>query len=323
MEAIDKHPFEEYLGKQNEQVWVETLNLIYSDIHQVDRDATQIWFSFWPLKLAQVLDKEKTLEDTFKKFQLDGNPQLREQIDDSVKYLFGARFWVPVKKAVLTYSKENVDPKGMSLDQHILKLSREIGNQLSVESGLLTGIVAISLMILKQVGFLSLRVVADQLIPINNVKSLHKVLKSREVNGGLRNILGWKSKMHQVIFDEGKRTSVFEAADGQDLSMASNGDKRDFLSQDSRKIAGPVPAQCRSGACGYCWIGVLAGQNNLSKVTEFEKGRLEYFGYSSPGDDIKEHPVIRLACQSKCYGKVSITVPPWNGVLYTEDGDSD
>ena len=323
MEATDKLPFEEYLGEKNEQVWFETLNLIYSDIHQVDRDATKIWFSFWPLKLAQGLDKAKNLENTFKKFQLDGNPLLREQIDESVKYLFGARFWVPVKKAVLTYSKGNVDPKGISLDQHILKLSREVENQLSIDAGVLVGIVAISLMILKQVGFSSLSAVSDRLIPINNTESPDKVLKSRKVNGGLRNILGWKSKMHQVIFDERTRTSFFEAADGQDLSMASKGDKRDFRSQDSRKIAGPVPAQCRSGACGYCWIGILAGQKNLSKLTEFEKDRLEYFGYSSPEDDIKEHPVIRLACQSKCYGKVSITVPPWNGVLFTKEVDSD
>ena len=318
MDATNKLPFEEYLGKHDEQTWVKTLDLIHSDIHQIDRDATQIWFSFWPLKLAQLLDTEKNLENTFKKFQLDGNPQLREQVNESVKFLFGARFWVPVKKAVLAYSKENVDPKGIRLDQHILKLSRQIGNQLNIETKLLVGIVAIGLMILRQVGFSSLKDVEDQLIDIESTESPDKVLKNRRVNRGLRSILGWKAKTHKVVFDEQNSGSFFEAADGQDLSMASNGDKRDFRSEDSRKVAGPVPAQCRSGACGYCWIGVLAGQKNLSKVTDFEKSRLEYFGYKDLGDSAIEHPVIRLACQSKCYGKLSITVPPWNGVLNFE-----
>ena len=318
MEATDKLPFEDYLGKHDEQTWVKTLNLIHSEIHQIDRDATQIWFSFWPLKLAQLLDTEKNLENTFKKFQLDGNPKLKEQINESVKFLFGARFWVPVKKAVLAYSKENVDPKGIRLDQHILKLSRQIGNQLNIETKLLVGIVAIGLMILRQVGFSSLKDVEDQLIDIESTESPDKVLKNRRVNRGLRSILGWKAKTHKVVFDEQNSGSFFEAADGQDLSMASNGDKRDFRSEDSRKVAGPIPAQCRSGACGYCWIGVLAGQKNLSKVTDFEKSRLEYFGYKNLENSAKEHPVIRLACQSKCYGKVSITVPPWNGVLNFE-----
>ena len=59
MEATDKLPFEDYLGKHDEQTWVKTLDLIHSDIHQIDRDATQIWFSFWPLKLAQLLDSLK------------------------------------------------------------------------------------------------------------------------------------------------------------------------------------------------------------------------------------------------------------------------
>ena len=167
MEATDKLPFEDYLGKHDEQTWVKTLDLIHSDIHQIDRDATQIWFSFWPLKLAQLLDTEKNLENTFKKFQLDGNPQLREQVNESVKFLFGARFWVPVKKAVLAYSKENLDPKALRLEQHILKLSHQIGNQLNIETKLLVGIVAISLMILSQVGFASLKKVEDQLIDID------------------------------------------------------------------------------------------------------------------------------------------------------------
>ena len=97
--------------------------------------------------------------------------------------------------------------------------------------------------------------------------------------------------------------------------MASSCDKRDFRSQDHRRIAGPVPAECRSGACGYCWIGVLGGQENLSDVTDFEKKRLHHFGYVPREVEVGPHSHIRLACQSKCYGDVSVVIPPWNGVL--------
>ena len=122
-----------------------------------------------------------------------------------------------------------------------------------------------------------------------------------------------------MTFDESAPDSFYEALEGQDLSMASGSDARDFQELDPRRIAGPVPVQCRSGACGYCWIGVLSGQENLSEMTAFEKRRLEYFGYAPPKEIARKHPSVRLACQSKCYGDVSIVVPPWNGVLQEPD----
>jgi ferredoxin len=97
--------------------------------------------------------------------------------------------------------------------------------------------------------------------------------------------------------------------------MASSTDQRNYLSQDHRRIAGPIPAECRSAACGYCWIGVIGGKENLSEVTEFEKRRMRHFGYLAEDGHVESHPHVRLACQSRCYGNVSVVVPPWNGVL--------
>ena len=35
------------------------------------------------------------------------------------------------------------------------------------------------------------------------------------------------------------------------------------------------------------------------------------FGYVAPG----EPPLIRLACQAKAFGAVTVVIPPWNGMI--------
>jgi hypothetical protein len=39
---------------------------------------------------------------------------------------------------------------------------------------------------------------------------------------------------------------------------------------------------------------------------------MKVFGYLE-SDDAK--PLIRLACQAKAHGAVSIVIPPWNGIF--------
>jgi hypothetical protein len=53
----------------------------------------------------------------------------------------------------------------------------------------------------------------------------------------------------------------------------------------------------------------------LSEISTFERERLEYFGYDFGRSQGETHPPIRLACQAKCFGDVSIAISPWNGVL--------
>jgi uncharacterized 2Fe-2S/4Fe-4S cluster protein (DUF4445 family) len=36
------------------------------------------------------------------------------------------------------------------------------------------------------------------------------------------------------------------------------------------------------------------------------------FGYNQPDE---EHPFVRLACQARASGNVTIVIPPWNGVF--------
>ena len=311
--AAGKTKFEGFLSGLDEGAWAEALASMLAGIHPADRQATRIWFAFWPLKLRQALDGSADPAQVFKQFQLDGKPRLEEQIDASVAFLFGSNYWPEVKQAVVAYAQEASEPQEAGLDAHILELSGRLAARLQVEQSLLVGIVAVGLMVLQQVGLASLAACVRDPSPNGRPKSAAEVLKLRRGRGWKSLI--WKSKKYRVTFDESVPESCYEALDGQDLSMASASDPRDFRESDRRRVAGPVPVQCRSGACGYCWIGVLAGEENLSEMTAFEKRRLEYFGYAPQAEIARKHPAVRLACQSKCYGDVSIVVPPWNGVL--------
>ncbi len=42
---------------------------------------------------------------------------------------------------------------------------------------------------------------------------------------------------------------------------------------------------------------------------------MKYFGYDFGYSEQEPHPPIRLACQAKCLGNVSIAIAPWNGIL--------
>jgi ferredoxin len=78
---------------------------------------------------------------------------------------------------------------------------------------------------------------------------------------------------------------------------------------------GPIPVECRAASCGTCWVGVLGGAEKLSPVVDRdERRRMQVFGYLASTED---RPLIRLACQAKAHGAVSIVIPPWNGVFAT------
>lgn len=58
--------------------------------------------------------------------------------------------------------------------------------------------------------------------------------------------------------------------------------------------------------CGTCRIAVLAGANRLSPMTEIEKRRLGRNG--GPAAHTENSPVIRLACQTYCFGDITLRI---------------
>jgi len=310
---VEQNVFQEFLAKHDEKDWAEVLARLLPSIHPADQSSVRIWFSFWPLKLARELQQSADAAQTVKQLQLDGNYCLAEQVDSSMEYFLGSRYWGGVKQAIMQHAESMTRAAGAGLEEQIRGIASRVAKDKSAEERFVLGVTAVGVMILQQIGILAF---AEAAGCSSQIKMHHSAEQLQRLRSGKA---GWfarfsSKKKHRVTFDESDAEASFQAQEGQDLSMASSFDPRDYGSKDHRRIAGPIPAECRSGACGYCWIGVLGGRENLSEVTDFERRRLQYFGYAGNAE-IGKHHHVRLSCQAKCYGDVSLVIPPWNGVL--------
>src|SRR5690349_5949578 len=99
-------PFETFLKQHDEEAWSGALTTLLRSIHEVDRNATQIWFSFYPLSLFEALDQSDDPETLAQRLLLQGKYYLKDQIDSSHTFLYGHRYWRQVKAAVEQYARE-------------------------------------------------------------------------------------------------------------------------------------------------------------------------------------------------------------------------
>jgi uncharacterized 2Fe-2S/4Fe-4S cluster protein (DUF4445 family) len=56
----------------------------------------------------------------------------------------------------------------------------------------------------------------------------------------------------------------------------------------------------------------LGGKEKLSDVSNRESRAMKVFGYNQP-EELR--PFLRLACQARAEGNVTIVIPPWNAVF--------
>src|ERR1041385_2725575 len=141
--------FESYLKKHDEEAWSAALTTILRSIHEVDRNATQIWFSFYPLSLFQALEQAEDPEKLRQQLLMQGNYWLKDQIDSSHTFLYGHRFWPEVKNAVQKYARGFSGATGALSDQ-ILAVAKEAANK--VDESLVIGITAVAFMTIRQAG---------------------------------------------------------------------------------------------------------------------------------------------------------------------------
>src|ERR1043166_3349806 len=99
-------PFEQFLNHQDEESWSAVLATLRRSIHEVDGNATQIWFAFYPLSLFQTLAAAEDREKLARQLLLQGDYELKAQIDRSHHFVYGHRFWPEVKKALEHYVDE-------------------------------------------------------------------------------------------------------------------------------------------------------------------------------------------------------------------------
>ena len=309
--------FRDFLNQHDEPAWDDVLADLEPSLHPVDREATRIWFGFWPLKLRRLLLESTDEAATAQEYLLDGRYRLEHQLDESVDFLYGSIYWDRIKEALLQRSESASGRDLESLGSEIRRLAGGVAAQLKVEKALLLGISAVAFMAFQQVGAQPFRNDSGSGTPRSKRPRPGKILKhrSRKTSQGLFGFLRTVNRKFTVRFDESRQDATFSCIEGQDLSSASAGDERDYQNRDHRCIAGPIPVECRVASCGYCWIGILSGREHIVELSDHERRRLNYFGYLDSSARHETHPVIRLACQSKCYGDVTVVVPPWNGSL--------
>ena len=294
--------------------WARAVSILSSEIHDIDRNATRIWFAFHPVQLHLALEQSTDQAATIRTLGLMGNWRLADQVDSSHRFLYAHRFWPQVKSAIAA-----ADSWPKELPALITQIADTACRTTRVDRDRLVGITAVGLMTLRQAGVAAFAAAPGQLhiSDAAKVASPHQVIQ-RRAKDDFQGLFGFLRGIHKrwtITFDENDPDARFPLINGQEIASAAQQDKRDNRSKDARCIPneGPIPVECRAASCGTCWVGVIAGAEKLSPVVANDEGkRMKVFGY--PGTE-GERPIIRLACQAKAFGAVSIVIPPWNGMI--------
>lgn len=316
-DTITLSPLEVYLNHHDEEAWAAALTSVLRSIHQVDRNATQIWFAFYPLSLFKAFQKAEDPEELARELLIKGNPHLRDQIDSSHKFLYGHRYWPQVKSAVEGLATTFQPVAGEKLVDEILRVASEGAKNTGVDHSLVVGIAAVAFMTLQQSGLAAFRSAkGEMLLDRKHAKQTPEQVLSERAKDNSQGFFGFLKtvdKKWTVTYDETDEKASYQMNNDQDMAWGAADDRtRNWREIDPRRPEGPIPVECRSASCGTCWVGVLGGAEKLSDVAVREGKQIKDFGYINTTEP---KPLIRLACQAKTYGAVSIVIPPWNGVF--------
>lgn len=308
-------PFDNFLAKHDEEAWSATLTTLLRSIHEVDQNATQIWFAFYPVALFQALQQAEDPETLRQRLLMQGTYSLKDQIDSSHTFLYGHRYWPEVKKAVEVHARA-ASFEG-SLPDQILAVAEDVARQVKTDRSLTVGITAVAFMTVQQAGFEAFEKAPGKMLidRAHARKSPEQVLRERakDDSQGMFGFLRTVNKKWTVTYDENDDRATYRMNHVQDLAWGAADDRsRNWREIDPRRVEGPIPVECRSASCGTCWVGVLGGAEKLSDVAAREGKKIKEFGYI---DTTEPKPLIRLACQAQTHGAVSIVIPPWNGVF--------
>jgi ferredoxin len=302
------------LCRYDPAAWRAALSTLSPSIHEIDRTATRIWLAFFPLELHQILDSAEFDGDKVRRLGLMGRWRLSDQVDSSHRFLYAHRYWPQVKAAI---SADQTWPEG--LPAIVTAVAGAASRTARVDPEMLLGISAAGLMTLRQAGPGAFAAAPGKIHLTDEARRLtpHQVMRRRakQTSQGLFGFTRGLKKRWKVTFDESDPAAKFVVITGQELATAAQSDKRDYRSRDLRCTPGegPIPVECRAASCGTCWVGVLAGAEKLSPIVDRDEGRpMRVFGYV---DGTETTPVVRLACQARASGAVTIVIPPWNGTF--------
>lgn len=308
--------FETYLSAFTEEDWFATLEELLPCIHEVDQNATQIWFRFYPLSVIRFIENKEDRTSVLRGLALLGDVELRNQISTSHHFLYGHRYWKVAKCAIEKEAEEFRE--GMpTLAETIKNAAMRASKKSGVERNLLNGIVACGMMTLNQVGIEAFRAATDEpvLDKASMKQSPEQVIADRTQDDpqGIFGFLRTVDRKYSVAYAAKDYAGKFPVMEDQEVTQASALDRsKDWKALDERCWEGPIPVECTSASCGTCWVGVLGGQEKLTPVSRRERRQMKVFGYKQP---LGEKPFLRLACQTRASGNVTLVIPPWNGVF--------
>ena len=316
MSSKRETPLEVFLDGHDDAAWRETLKTLLPSIHEVDRNATQVWFHFFPLALLRAFEAAEDPARLAQELLMQGRWYLKDQLDSSHAFLYGHRLWPEVKRAVTRLAASGEAPAGRTLAEVVRGVAREVAAVRKVEESLAVGIAAVGLMALQQTGLDEFKKTPGEVsIDRKHLKRTpEEVLRERAKDDGqgLFGFLRTADRQWTVVWDENADDRRFRAHDKQEVASGAATDKRPWHESDPRCTVdeGPIPVQCRSASCGTCWVGVLGGAEKLSETEWRERKMMPLFGYIETDEP---RPLIRLSCQARAGGAVSVVIPPWNG----------
>ncbi len=308
---------ETYLSKFTGSDWLAAVaELLPACIHEVDREAIQIWFRFYPLDLKHFIETAPDRDEAIRGLAMQGDFELKNQIDTSHHFLYGHRHWKTVKAAIEAEAVVFTD-QTPELVEEIKQIGILVAEKLKIERQMVNAMVAIGLATLNQVGLEAFKAAPGEPAKPTGImtKSPNAVMASREKDDsqGLFGFLKTVNKKFSVNYSNGRINGKFDIINEQEIAGASANDRsKDWKQEDERCWEGVVPVECLSASCGTCWVGVLGGREKLSPVKRLERRSMKVFGYNQPDEDT---PFLRLACQAKATGNATIVIPPWNGVF--------
>ncbi|HVE59181.1 MAG TPA: 2Fe-2S iron-sulfur cluster-binding protein [Pyrinomonadaceae bacterium] len=304
--------FENYLSKFSEKDWLAAVEKLLPAIHEVDKNAVQIWFRFFPLELFRFLESAEDRAKTMHNLAMQGDFDLKNQIDSSHKFLYGHRFWKEIKAEIASRAESFKDETA-----DLSKVIEDVACAVKGDKSLTLGIAAVGLMTLNQVGFDAFKGAKGEPEKPKGLlaKSPDQIVaeRAKDDSQGIFGFLKTVNKKFTATWDETKSNAKFAVINDEELATSSAKDQsQNWKAQDERCWEGVIPVECRSASCGTCWIGILGGEEKLTEVQRLERKQMKIFGYNQPED---EKPFLRLACQSKAHGNVSFVIPSWNGVF--------
>ncbi len=307
---------ETYLAEFTESDWNAAIASLLPCIHDVDKNAVQIWFRFYPLSLMRTIESAEDRDATLHGFAMQGDFELKNNIDTSHHFLYGHRYWPTVKAAIEAEAAVFTD-QTHDLAEEVKQIGMLVAEKLKVERPLVNAIVAVGLATLNQVGLEAFKAAPGTVKTIVGImaKSPDAVIaeRAKDDSQGLFGFLKTVNQRYTVTYDNLRNTSKFPIMNDQEIATASAKHMTGkFKEEDDRCWEGVVPVECLSASCGTCWVGVLGGQEKLTEVTPRERRAMKVFGYV---DSDEPKPFIRLACQAKASGNISIVIPPWNAVF--------